>query len=117
MYNAIYFTEDELKCKCGCGKYNIDDDFLEKLDTAREHSNYIYQITSGCRCKPHNRKSGGVDTSLHVQGKAADILANTDRKKFNIIEGLLVAGFTHIGIAKDFIHVDLSERKGIFLYK
>ena len=117
MYNATYFSKDELRCKCGCGKYNIDDDFLEKLDTARGHSNYWYYITSGCRCKSHNEKVGGVDTSLHLKGEAVDIWANTDHKRYNIIQGLINAGFTHIGISSGgFVHVDASSRKAVWLY-
>ena len=118
---AKHFTDTEFECKCGCGIVNVAQDFIDKLDEAREFSGYMYKITSGCRCKHHNKKIGGHQKSMHISSQskeceAVDIFANTDHKKYNIIKGLIRAGFTHIGIAKDFIHADNSKKKAIWLY-
>ena len=115
MNNSIYFSDEELRCKC-CGKVKINPEFLKKFDVARSHSKVPYIITSGYRCSKHNKEVGGKENSLHTKGEAVDILTNTDRKRYYVLGSLLSAGFTHIGIAKDFIHVDLSSKKAIWLY-
>ena len=117
-----YFTEDEFKCHC-CGICNVSPEFLEKLTEAREIAGIPFDINSGCRCKKHNKDEGGNIYSQHLTSKltecsAADIKCNTDRKRFIIVEALIDAGFTHLGISKKdlFIHVDLDSRKAIWLY-
>lgn len=119
MNNSIFFTDDELKCHCGkCINLNMNKEFLNKLDGARSTSKVPYMITSGYRCKAHNKAIGGAENSLHTKGEAVDILANTDRKRACILISLINAGFTHIGISPNgFIHVDTSPKKGIWLYK
>ena len=113
-------TEDEMRCNC-CGLYNVNEGFLKKVNEAREISKTAYVITSGCRCTKHNTAVGGHPKSMHLatelkECEACDIAANTDRKRFDILSGLIKAGFTHIGIAKTFIHVDNSPKKAIWLY-
>ena len=57
--------ETELQCRCGCGKFNYDDSFLIRLQAFRYLIDEKLTVTSGCRCINHNKKVGGVDTSLH----------------------------------------------------
>lgn len=110
--NLRYFNIDEFRCKC-CGEAKMDEDFLRLLDRAREIAGVPFIITSGYRCEKHNRAVGGVPTSAHVKGLAADIkTAPLDsRARFRIVESLIVMGCTRIGIGKDFIHVDVDETK------
>ena len=115
MNNSIFFSSQELSCPC-CGKSEMSQKFLDKLDEARTISRTPYKITSGFRCKAHNKAIGGHENSLHTKGEAVDILADTDHKRSNILTGLIKAGFSHIGIAKTFIHVDSSKKRGIWLY-
>ena len=117
MNKSIYFADAEFKCQCGkCGEHKMSQEFLDKLDDARSISKCSYVITSGYRCKAHNKAVGGHENSLHSKGEAVDILADTDRKRADILIGLIKAGFVHIGIAKDFIHVDYKNKKGCWLY-
>jgi len=77
-------------------------------------------ITSGYRCEEHNREVGGKGTSSHPKGLAADIKCDDLSYRFLLVEALLKAGFTRIGIGKDFIHVDLDTDKTqnlIWVYK
>ena len=41
-----YFTEDEMKCT-HCGSYEMDHDFMQKLDQLREDMGFVFPITSG----------------------------------------------------------------------
>lgn len=63
--NIENFTEDELKCKCGCGRLNLDNEFLIRLQAYRYLLKQGMIPTSSCRCKEHNHNVGGVETSLH----------------------------------------------------
>ena len=116
------FEIKEFECKCGCQTNDISVDFINKLQKARniaeqiDKENCVFSINSGCRCKKHNDGVGGKENSLHTKGEAVDILTNTDRKRYYVLGSLISAGFAHVGIAKDFIHVDFSSKKAIWLY-
>jgi len=109
--SSKYFKKEEYECRCGCGKDEIDEEFLSMLDNAREAAGTPFVVSSGVRCRAHNKKVGGKKDSAHVHGKAVDISAPDSRTKFKIIYGLINADFTRIGIGKDFIHADTDHNK------
>jgi uncharacterized protein YcbK (DUF882 family) len=84
----------------------MDDDFLKRLDKARELAGVPFVITSGFRCPKHNKEVGGKPNSAHLRGLAADIAVADNETRYQIIYGLIKAGFKRIGIGKGFIHVD-----------
>lgn len=59
------FDEKELKCRCGCDRFNYENHFLIRLQAFRYSYNKPLTVTSGCRCVKHNKSVGGVSTSLH----------------------------------------------------
>lgn len=114
-----YFKMSEFACKDGCGFVSMNEEFLAMIDKARELAGIPFVITSGCRCAKHNKAVGGVASSSHTTGHAADISASTGVQKYTIVKALMEAGFKRIGIAKSFIHVDNDPGKpspSIFLY-
>lgn len=113
-----YFSKQEQACKC-CRQGEFDKNFLEKLNKAREQAGIPFVINSGYRCEKHNKEVGGSNTSSHLKGIATDIRCDDSNKRFNIVVALLEAGFTRIGIGKNFIHVDDDKEKAqgvIWLY-
>jgi uncharacterized protein YcbK (DUF882 family) len=97
----------------------MEEELLKRLDFARELANTPFKITSGYRTKEHNRKVGGVPNSSHCKGLAADIYCDSNINRWRIIDSLIKARFTRIGIGKNFIHCDIDEDKAngvIFLY-
>ena len=115
-----HFSEKEFACPC-CGLCNISPHFICQLAEARDIAGIPFKITSGCRCKVHNKEVGGKEKSAHlcsqyIPSTACDIYVNTDRKRFIIVRALIDSGFTHIGIGKDFIHVDDDRRSAMWLY-
>jgi len=110
--NLKYFKLSEFDSpdKTGSGK-NMDSTFLEMLENARENANIPFKINSGFRTKKRNKKIGGVANSSHLKGLAVDIKCVDSRSRFIIINSLLDSGFTRIGVAKTFIHVDLDYNK------
>lgn len=73
-----YFRREEFRCRCG-GKYcngfpaEPSEKLVRMLDRARVHFGVPGRVESGVRCEVHNAKVGGVATSRHRKGWAADI--------------------------------------------
>ena len=106
-----HFTNKELECRCGCGLNNFSQDMLDRLDMAREYAKIPFVVTSACRCEEHNRAVGGKEDSSHTKGLAIDISADNSPQRARVIYGLLMAGFNRMGIAKNFVHVDIDKDK------
>ena len=114
-----YFTLEEFDSpdKPGSSEY-MDKDFLEMLDCAREEAQTPFRITSGFRTIEHNAEVGGVENSSHLKGCAVDIACDNSQRRSVIIRALINVGYTRLGIAKSFIHVDSDPDKSdaIWLY-
>ena len=89
---------------------NMNADFLNKLDEAREIANIPFIINSAYR-SPEHPLSIKNPSSSHIKGLAVDIKATDSRTRFIILNALINAGFNRIGIADTFIHVDLDLDK------
>lgn len=85
--------------------------FLELLEDARFSLGQPMIITSGYRCPLHNANVGGVPGSSHTKGVAVDIKCSNNNHRFKLVAALIDAGFTRIGIANTFVHVDLDKTK------
>ena len=115
-YSPI-FTPQEFECKCGCGRLKIDPELIEMLYEARLQAGIPFVVASGYRCPAHNGHVGGVAGSAHVTGKAADIRANSMVARMKVLYAVL-ANFPRVGIAREFVHVDVDWEKplGVYLY-
>ena len=119
MLFSYYFKERELVCKCGKCKgipVSLEERvqvLVDVLDIIRFYSGPII-VTSGVRCKSHNKQVGGVSNSKHLTGEAVDIYA----KDINIIglwdsinylekKGLITIGYKQLYKTKGFIHLDI----------
>lgn len=105
------FTKNEFDCPCGCGKNNIDYDFVKDLQTARTIAKTSFVINRGCSCEFHNLRVDGSADSSHLIGKAVDIRCLTSTKRYKIVQALLFCGFKRIGVYEKHIHVDSDETK------
>ena len=103
---------------------NMDHTFLRMLDKAREIAGIPFKINSAYRSETHNLKVGGVPRSetnrgsSHLYGFAADISCTNSNHREIIVRSLIKAGFTRLGVAKSFIHVDNDPNKvdALWLY-
>ncbi len=91
--------------------FNMSEEILHMLDAARKIYGKSMCVTSGFRTKSHNKKVGGVKSSSHLKGLAADIACSESRNRFEMIKALLEVGFKRIGVASTFIHVDIDKNK------
>lgn len=90
---------------------NMNQEFLLKLDRAREVAQIPFKINSAYRTPEHNAKIGGKPNSSHLKGLAVDISVTDSRSRFIVLKALIEAGFHRIGVAKTFIHVDDDKSK------
>ena len=104
------FSKHEVMCKCGCGGLPALA-FMQKLQKARDIALIPFNVNSGFRCQKHNKAIGGRADSAHTKRVAVDIRCEEDKLRYIIVSALLVAGFTRIGIASTYIHVDDDETK------
>jgi len=88
----------------------MNKNFLFVLDEAREFAGIPFVINSAYR-SPNHPLSVKNPSSSHIKGLAVDIKANDNATRFKIVEALISVGFTRIGIADTFIHVDLDFDK------
>ena len=76
--SSTHFKKSEFKCACGgryCSGYpagNTSAKLLNILEKLRAYYGKPITITSGQRCKTQNRLVGGISSSTHMKGKAAD---------------------------------------------
>lgn len=89
---------------------NMNKEFLFVLDEAREFAEIPFIINSAYR-SPNHPLSIKNPTSSHIKGLAVDIKATDSKTRFKIVKALIEVGFTRIGIADTFIHVDLDLDK------
>jgi zinc D-Ala-D-Ala carboxypeptidase len=112
MKTLRYFSQrDFSRCNPPCKIIDMDDKLMEMLDVARFHSGVAYIPTSGKRTLQHELDMDRDGSSSHVKGLAVDLLAETSSDRRKILSGLIKAGFTRIGIGKNFIHADIDPDK------
>lgn len=105
-----YFKASEFACK-HCGENKMQQATIDRLIKAREIANIPFIITSGYRCVVHNAEVGGKSEGAHTTGHAIDIKTVDSRSRYLILNALIQAGFTRLGIAKTFIHADDDPTK------
>ena len=81
-------------------------EFVHKIDKLREAVKMPLTILSGIRTQEHNAKVGGVDSSAHTIGHAADVQVLSASARYVILEAALRFGFRRIGIGNGFLHLD-----------
>ena len=91
-------------------EHNMNKEFLFVLDEAREFAGIPFIINSAYR-SPDHPLSIKNPSSSHIKGLAVDIKATDSITRFKIVKALIEVGFTRIGIADTFIHVDLDFDK------
>lgn len=99
-----YFTEDEMRCKCGCGQCKMNEHFMDLLDSLRAAIGKPLVVTSGYRCPEHDKAIGG--SGNHTTGFAVDLSVTDSNLRYLVVKTALELGFTRIGVARAFIHLD-----------
>ena len=103
-----YFSKDEFDCQV-TGNNEMKDEFIHKLDELREACGFPFVISSGYRDPSHPIEARKAKAGTHAQGIAADIAVSGGAERYKIVSEAMRLGFTGIGVAKTFIHVDIRE--------
>jgi len=112
--DVAHFKQSDFKCKC-CGKLppnGIKTSLLLRLESLRAKcGNEKISITSGYRCPSHNASVGGVSSSQHIQGTAADIVISSTSPSTAASKAETIFENGGLGRYKTFIHVDVRGYK------
>ncbi len=114
-----HFSPKELSCRCGgrfCGgEYWHDPEILNGLEGVRASVERSLIVTSGHRCAMWNQLVGGAGRSQHLMVAVDIALVGHDR--FALLNAAEAAGFTGIGLARSFIHLDRRVTPARWFYK
>lgn len=116
-WSSPYFTQDEMRCKCGCNQDGMDANFMERLTSLRADWGQPMTVTSAYRCPQHPIEAKKAKPGTHASGRAVDIaVQGEDAYKF--LCAALGHGFTGIGVQQKgggrFIHLDdLTKEEGL----
>lgn len=109
LSDHLYLTD--FQCKCDrpyCQVVYLDEALVDSVELVWQKAGGLI-INSGHRCTAHNAAIGGRPGSLHLSGKACDMVP----KKLSIPEFLVVVQSIPrfkdggIGVYKTFIHGDV----------
>ena len=100
-----HFKLSEFDCT-HTGENRMEPEFLVKLDNLRDYCGFPFVITSGYRSPSHPLEAVKEIPGTHAQGIAADIKMTNSAHRYSLIKAALDHGFTGIGIAGTFIHLD-----------
>jgi|TARA_R110000782_G_scaffold30754_3_gene76321 uncharacterized protein YcbK (DUF882 family) len=100
------FSLDEFNCQV-TGENRMEQAFLEKLDALRTACGFAFVITSGYRHPTeHYIEAAKEVPGTHAQGIAADIKTISSAQRHRIVSEAMKLGFTGVGVASNFVHVD-----------
>lgn len=113
--NIKNFTEDELKCRCGCGRLNVDNEFLIRIQAFRYMLGLTMNVTSCGRCVKHNKEVGGAANSCHEcetkQATALDFYCANNQKAFDLACKCGLFNEVIYYSKKNFIHLGLDRKQ------
>lgn len=103
------FKLAEFRCR-HCGKLKLNINLLLKLEELRTTlGNKPMIINSGYRCITHNNNVGGIRTSEHLKGNAADIrVVGTSPDNVHKVADTM---FNGVGKYNTFTHVDVGVNR------
>ena len=107
-----YFDLSECACQ-ETGENEILPELVHSLDKLREACGFPFKITSGYRSPKHSIESKKSKPGTHSQGIAADIAVSNGIQRRKIVEEALRLGFSGIGVAHTFVHVDIRRSEPV----
>lgn len=112
MIKSKYFKEKEFAaCVPSCSLQDMQQHTMDNLDFARKYAGIPFVLNSAYRSPEWEKSKGRTGTGAHTAGCAVDIRCNSSVNRFKIVHACLIAGFTRIGIGKNYIHVDDDPTK------
>ena len=111
-----YFSDAEFSCSCGCGRSEMNSNFVSLLNRIREDFGKPMIISSGFRCAEHPAECRKESPGSHATGWACDVsVQGADAQR--LIECALRNGITGLGVNQKgsvgrIIHLDQVHAVG-----
>lgn len=104
------FSRIEFKCKCGaCDMKAVDAELITVLQDVRDEFGVLH-ITSGNRCKAHNKRIGGAKKSRHTMSLAVDFMAiDASPKEVGKYLNKKYPDKYGVGIYSRWVHLDVDD--------
>ena len=111
------FSRGEFVCRCGCGRADMDEGFMDALQHLRVRYGKPMIISSGFRCPAHNARVSPATglTGPHTTGRAVDVRV-TGLEAYDMLVLAAPWGFDGIGIKQHgpmegrFLHFDTIKK-------
>lgn len=110
-----YFAPEEFKMDNQVVFSKMQPEFLALLDQCRQDAGIPFKITSSWRSPSKNRMVGGSPGSLHLKGRAIDLICTLGESRAKIIRAALNLGLS-VGVMRDGLHLDNRENQIVFHY-
>ncbi|EOE6053719.1 D-Ala-D-Ala carboxypeptidase family metallohydrolase [Vibrio cholerae] len=115
------FSDNELRCKCGCNQSNPNIEFVQLMDKVqliRQIIGVPLPVSSAYRCVNHPEERKKAKAGWH--NKAAIDLAVSRDVAYKVLELAFIIGIKGIGINQKgeerFIHLDMRPELAIWSY-
>ncbi len=118
-YLTKNFKVREFRCKDGSNEIKIDMELVRYLQQIRDWAGASITINSGYRTPSHNASVDGAPNSMHLEGKAADIICSNktplqlaqkaETLGMTGIEWNPVYGYTHVDTRENEWHVKYAK--------
>jgi uncharacterized protein YcbK (DUF882 family) len=103
-----YFELSEFDCS-ETGENKMVLGFVSLLDELRGRCGFPFNVTSGYRSPQHSKEVIKDEPGMHTKGKAADIAVTNAHQRYTIVKEAVAMGFTGIGPAGVYVHLDLRD--------
>lgn len=104
-----FFTNDDFKRSTpSCSISDMSPELLSKLDRAREIAGIPFVVLSAYRSPYWDISKGRSGNGAHTRGLAVDIRCRNSLERWLIVMAAITVGFTRIGVAKGFVHLDID---------
>lgn len=110
-----YFKPVEFTCDGKPCLDKMDPDFLQKLVTLRERCDLPFTLNSSWRSPAKNARVGGASDSMHLRGRAVDILCTSGRMRWEIVQQATAMGLS-VGIMENAVHVDDRDEATVLFH-
>ncbi len=113
------FRVREFRSRDGADLILIDEKLVTLLQKMRDKYGPV-SISSGYRTAAYNKKVGGVSSSQHLYGLAADVTLDDSSKLLSAARYAEKIGFRGVGLDdryQMFLHLDTINKKSFFRYK
>ena len=101
----LYFKTSDFDCQ-ETGENEMDPEFIRKVDELRSAVGRPLYVTSGYRSPTHSIEAKKSQPGTHAHGIACDIKVSGGAERRELVKQAFYLGFTGIGVAKEFVHVD-----------